>query len=149
MTGNELGNKYALAALRQRRAELLGEAVALEQQARWKRSQLEHLDATLVLFGIGDPNQIKAVKPYKRIALFKQGELSQAVRDALRRGGRPMRLSEVVDSILADLGQGKAAVPAMRHRVRASLNYLEHVKKAVVKSGRGAKVMWSAQRVDD
>jgi hypothetical protein len=140
---NELGNRYALSAMKNRRAELAGEIAALEKQAAWKRSQLAHLDATLVLFGEGDPDAIKAVKPYKRIPLFKQGELSQTVRDALRRAGKPLSLGEVVAAVMADMGQSKGAIPAMRHRVRASLDYLLRHKASVTKAGRGKGVTWA------
>ena len=73
---NENGNKYALAALRDKRATLAGEIAQLDKQAKWKRDQLEHVDATLALF---DPDyrvgSIAAKKPYRHIKLFKQGEL--------------------------------------------------------------------------
>jgi hypothetical protein len=103
----DLGNKYAVAALRNKRAVLAGEIAKLEKTLEWKRHQLVHLDATLALFGEGDPDSIKPVKPYKRIALFKQGELSQHVRESLRRGGKPMLLSEVVESVVKELGTMK------------------------------------------
>ena len=138
---NELGNKYALAALKHRRASLAGEIVSLEKQAAWKRSQLAHVDATLAVFGESDPDAIRPVKPYKRIALFKQGELSQHVRDALRRAGKPVRLNDVVEAVTADLGHDRSAMPALRHRVRASLQYLMR-KKTVAKTGRGSTVRW-------
>jgi hypothetical protein len=45
--------------------------------------------------------------------------------------------------ITAELGHGEEAIPAMRHRVRASLQYLSREKRAVQKHGRGSKVTWS------
>jgi hypothetical protein len=57
MEGN--GNKYALAALKYKRASLAGEIVSLEKTLAWKRSQLEKLDATLDLFGESEPHRIK------------------------------------------------------------------------------------------
>jgi hypothetical protein len=140
---NELGNKYALAALRHKRATLAGELTVLEKQAEWKRQQLVHVDATLAVFGEADPSAIKGVKPYKRIALFKQGELSRHVIDALRRGGRPMRLAEIVEAVTADLGHGREAIPALRHRIRASLQYHLREKQAVTKAGNGQRVTWA------
>ena len=138
-----LGNKYALAALRHKRAVLAGELVTLEKQAAWKRQQLAHVDATLGVFGEADPDAIKPVKPYKRIALFKQGELSRHVIDALRRGGKPMRLAEIVEAVTADLGHGRAAIPALQHRVRVSLQYLLRAKEKVAKAGNGQRVTWA------
>lgn len=140
MTPN--GNKYALAALKHKRASLAGEIASLEQSVAWKRSQLEKLDATLELFGEGDPDKIKPVKPYKRVPLFKQGELAQLVRDALRKAAKPLTLSQVVANVTAELGHGEEAIPAMRHRVRASLQYLQREKGTVTKSGNGTRVLW-------
>jgi hypothetical protein len=37
----------------------------------------------------------------------------------------------------------KEAIPAMRHRVRASLQYLSREKHSVAKQGSGSKVTWS------
>jgi len=101
------------------------------------------VDATLAIFGAGDPDKIKPVKPYKRIPLFKQGELARLVRDALRRGVKPLTLSQVVANVTAELGHGEEAIPAMRHRVRASLQYLLRDKGAVQKHGSGSRVTWS------
>src|SRR2546423_11692008 len=81
------GNQYALAALRHKRATLAGEIVSLEKSLAWKQRQLEHVDATLAIFGDIEPDRVKPVKPYKRVTLFKQGELARLVRDALRRAG--------------------------------------------------------------
>ena len=95
------------------------------------------------MFGEPDPARIPAaVKPYKRILLFKQGDLSQAVRDALRRGGNPMALGEMVVAVTAQIGASRAAIPAMRHWVRASLQYLPGLGK-VAKAGRGSRVTWA------
>jgi hypothetical protein len=143
MGKSPLGNKYALAALKHKRASLSGEIVSLENTLAWKRSQLEKLDATLDLFGESEPHTIKPVKPYKRVPLFKQGELARLVRDALRRAGKPLTLSQVVANVTAELGHGEEAIPAMRHRVRASLQYLSRTKHSVAKHGSGSRVMWS------
>ncbi|HEX3652773.1 MAG TPA: hypothetical protein VHU18_08115 [Rhizomicrobium sp.] len=137
------GNKYALAALKHKRASLAGEIVSLEKSLAWKRSQLEHVDATLAIFGEADPDKVKPVKPYKRIALFKQGELAQLVRDALRKAAKPLTLSQVVANVTAELGHGEEAIPAMRHRVRASLQYLSREKHSVTKQGNGSRVLWT------
>lgn len=69
------GNQYGIAALRYRRGLLAGEINQLEAQIRFKKKQIEQLDGALHLIG-QDPNTVPQVKHYKRIALFKQGELS-------------------------------------------------------------------------
>jgi hypothetical protein len=139
----ELGNRYALTTLRRRRAELAGEIASLEKSAAWKRTQLAHVDAALELLGSEEPDKIRPVKPYKRIALFKQGELSQAVRDVLRRAGKPMRTPEIAAAVVIAIGADDRALPAMTSRVRASLEYLTKHKGSVVKLGDRLKTTWA------
>jgi hypothetical protein len=89
MTDN--GNKYALAALKERRAAIDGELRQCEQRLRHLRSMLEHVDATLSLFDPdGNPKAIKAKRPYRRVKLFSDGALGRHVLNAMRKGGRLM-----------------------------------------------------------
>ncbi len=123
---NDTGNRYALAALRDKRATLAGEIAQLDKQAKWKREQLGHVDATLAIF---DPNyregSIPAKKPYRHIKLFKQGELGRLILDSLRRAGRPLPTAEVVTAVMAAGRQSESARPALSGRVRGNLAYLE------------------------
>ncbi len=85
------GNRYALHALRERRAAIDGELRQCEQRLRHLREMLGHLDATLSLFDPeGNPKAIKPKKPYRRVKLFSSGALSRHILDAMREGGRPM-----------------------------------------------------------
>jgi hypothetical protein len=143
------GNQYAVGALKHKRATLAGEIASLQASIDHKRRQLEHVDATLAIFGEADPDKIKPVKPYKRVPLFKQGELARLVRDALRRARKPLTLSQVVANVTAELGHGEEAIPAMRHRVRASLQYLWREKRCVAKHGKGTRVIWSLTEQPD
>ncbi len=129
-------NKYALAAIRERRAELSGEITSLESRLRHLRCSLVHVDATLRMFAPdADPEEIRAKKPYRRTKLFGAGKLNRLILGALRRGERPMTTAEVVDSIVAELGYGEDAKAGMRNRVRANLQYLSRVRGRVVKVG--------------
>ena len=140
----DLGNQYALAALRERRAEMAGEITTLERQLRHLRESLVHIDATRRLFNPdADPSTIPAKRPYKRVKLFGQGKLNRIILDALRKGGRPMTTLEVVASIVADLGYGEEAAKGMKNRVRANLLYLAKVRGSVVKEGERAKARWT------
>jgi hypothetical protein len=85
------------------------------------------------------------VKPCKRIALFKQDELSGAVRSALRIAGKPLRTAEMVEAVTAGLGHDATAYPAMRHRVTDSLQYLLRDKAAVTKTSKGRAVRWAVR----
>ncbi len=84
------GNRYALHALRERRASIDDELRECERRMRYLKEMLGHLDATLGLFDPeGNPKAIKAKRPYKRVKLFGAGKLNRLILDAMRRGERP------------------------------------------------------------
>lgn len=139
---NELGNKYALAALRERRAETSGEIMQLESRIRSLRASLVHLDASLALL---DPDRDpKAIpnKRTKRVKLFGQGKLNRMVMDAMREGARPMTTLEITEAICAKLSYGEAAKASMRNRVRANLLYLWKVRGQISKEGQRETAVW-------
>lgn len=142
MKQTALGNRYALSALTHKRAQLAGELRSLENQAKWKRQQLEAVDATLSVFGHADPAAIKPVKAYQRIHLFKQGELCRLVREALRESGKPMSAAAVAMAVTKKLGHGESAYPAMRKRIDSSLAYLWRERREVLKAGHYTGVRW-------
>jgi hypothetical protein len=79
---NENGNRYAIAALRERRAALDGEIKECDRKLRYLREAIGHIDATLSLFDPnGDPKEITAKRPYKRVKLFASGKLGRLVLD--------------------------------------------------------------------
>src|SRR5918994_2165496 len=108
-------NKYAFAALREKRAELTGQIKTLERQIKAHKAELVHLDATMRLF---DPTfDPRTVKPGKaaRIHLFKQGELGRLILDALRRANGPLSTAAVASAVAEAIGQPEArAVIARR-----------------------------------
>jgi hypothetical protein len=141
---NDLGNKYAVAALREKRAKIAGEIVQLKKQLAWKQEQLANVDKTLPLFDPDcDPATIPAKRTYTRVHLFKQGELTGSILDALREAGSPLAAADVVSAVLAATGAGEAARKGMAHRVRASLQYLDRERKMVTKEGKGRAVTWA------
>lgn len=139
---NELGNKYALAALRERRGELSGEIIHLESRLRSLRQSLGHLDASLAIL---DPDRdvrlIPAKRP-RRVKLFGHGKLNRMVLDAMREGARPMTTLEITEAICAKLSYGEQAKASMRNRVRANLLYLWKVRDCVAKKGERQTAQW-------
>jgi hypothetical protein len=118
-------HRYALHALKERRALLDGEMRECERKLRYLRETLTHLDATLALFDPeGNPKAIKAKRPYKRVKLFGAGKLSRLILDALRKAGRPLSAPEVTAAVVAELDYGTDAAAGMATRVRATLIYL-------------------------
>jgi len=63
---NELGNKYALAALKDQRARLAGEIASLKKRLAWAEDHIRHVDASLQLLDPQlFPNLIPAKRPQK------------------------------------------------------------------------------------
>jgi hypothetical protein len=138
----ETTHQYALAVLKERRAEVAGEITQLESQLRHLRDSLVHLDGTLRLFAPDyDPKSAKAKRPYKHVKLFGQGKLNRLVLDALRKAGRPMTTAEIRRRC-AELGCGPEAAQGMRNRVRSNLLYLAKARGSVVKEGERETAVW-------
>ncbi len=140
---NDNGNRYALHALRERRAAIDGELHQCEQRLRHLREMLGHLDATLSLFDPdGNPKAIKAKRPYKRVKLFGAGKFNRVILDAMRKGDRPMTALEIVAAVVAELKFREDAAKGMKSRVRSSLLYLWKVRGSVVKEGERETAVW-------
>ncbi|HEV2653247.1 MAG TPA: hypothetical protein VGU69_18430 [Rhizomicrobium sp.] len=139
---NDLGNKYALAALKDKRATLAGEIADLKKQVAWRIEALSHVDASLHLLDPqANPNGIPLKRPRRRVKLFRQGELGNLIRDALRRAGKPVGLKEIVTALLEAGGHGESARAALTPRVRGNLAYLEKAG-TVSKTGQATTAKW-------
>lgn len=141
---NELGNRYALAALKDKRATLAGEIAALKKQLAWKAEQLAHVDATIAVFDPAyDAATQKLKRPRKRVKLYRQGELSRSVIDVLRRAGKPLSTPEIVSRLMEAQGHGEDARNALTPRVRSNLQYLHRQRGTVEKVGTGRNCLWA------
>jgi hypothetical protein len=111
---NELSDKRAQAALRERRAAIAGEITQPDRHLRHLREPIRRLDATLRLIDPnGDPKAIVGERLDKRVKPCGAGKLNRLILDALRRGERPMTTDEIVSSIVAGLGDGPDAAKGM------------------------------------
>lgn len=142
---NENGNRYALAALKEKRASLAGEIESFKQQIAYREKQLEHVDACIGVFEPGaNPEAIPNKRPAKRVKLFRQGELNRLILDALRQAhGKPQSTAQVVTAVLTAQGHQESARPALAPRVRGNLQYLSRGKGSVVKSGNARSTKWA------
>src|SRR5205809_505456 len=69
---NDKGNRYALSALKNRRAPFASEIVSLERQMRHCKESLVHVDATLRLLDESiDIDAIPNKRPPRRVKLFR------------------------------------------------------------------------------
>jgi hypothetical protein len=122
---NEKGNRYAIAALKDRRATLAGEIETFKQGIRDRQEQLSHLDATLRVLDPEYRSDTIAPKRLRRVKLFGGGELNRLIQDALRRAdGKPLSVPQIADRIIEAKGYGREAKPSLIRRVRANLSYL-------------------------
>jgi len=137
------GDRYALSALKNRRATIASEIVSLERQMRHCKEALVHVDATLRLLDESiDIDAIPNKRPPRWVKLFRQGELGRMILDALRNADRPLATAEIVTALLEAGGHGDSARRAVGGRVRGNLAYLERRGK-VDKSGNGIGARWS------
>lgn len=139
-------NDYCLSGLVEKRAELAGEAAALERRLAELRASLGHLDATILLFDPGHrPGGIPPKRPPPAPGPFGHGELTRLVYGLLWEAGAPLDAATVAARVIAAKGldAGDAALAAdVRERVRDALR-----KKAGTVPRRmtldGGGVKWS------
>jgi hypothetical protein len=75
-TTRSRGDRYALTALKNKRATLASEIIHFERQIRHRRKLLLHVDATLKLLNPDlDASNIPNKRISTRVKLFRQGEL--------------------------------------------------------------------------
>ena len=140
---NDLSNKYALAALKRKRAAFAGEILDYKKKIKWREEQLKHLDATIRVFEPDfDIESIPASRPQKRVKLFRQGELGRMLLDALRKADEPLSSREIAAEVIQAMGHSESSLPAMAQRVRSNLSYHEKQTGRVVKVGKGADAKW-------
>lgn len=141
-TTRSRGDRYAISALRNKRATIAAEIVQIERQLRHRKESLVHVDATLRLL---DPSIETAAIPNKRlprrVKLFRQGELGRLILGALRKAEGPLSTHQIASVVLAAGGHGEAARPTVTPRVRGNLAYLDRRAK-VTKSGNGRSAHW-------
>jgi hypothetical protein len=137
------GDRYALSALKHKRASIASDIVETERKLRHLKESLVHVDATLLLLDPeANPEGIRNKRPVKRIKLFRQGELGRMILDALRDAPGELSTAEIVSALLVAGGHGESARRTMAPRVRGDLAYLGR-RRLVVKSGNGKTTRWS------
>jgi hypothetical protein len=103
---NEKGNRYAIHALKDRRATMAGEIVQMKEGIAYREEQLTHLDAVL---REPDPSYMDTLPPKKlrRVKLFDNGELNRLIADALRRTEKALASHDIADAICEAKGYGR------------------------------------------
>lgn len=142
-TSRSRGDRYALSALRNKRASLASEIVQLERQLRHRKEALGHVDATLRLLDPSvDIDAIPSKRIVKRIKLFRQGELGRLIVGVLRDADTPISTQAITTAILRAGGHKESARRTMSGRVRGNLAYLARNRK-VTKDVDENGVVWT------
>lgn len=139
---NEKGNRYAIHALKDRRATLAGEIVQMKEGVRYREKQLCHLDAVLRELDPSYRADTLPPKKLRRVKLFGNGELNRLIADSLRRADDPLSSAEIAGAIVESKGYGRESIHALTPRVRANLSYLLR-KGRVSKTGDRLTARWT------
>ena len=137
---NERQRRYAINALKERRAEIDGEIEACRRCLENLTEAIVHLDASIALLDpTYDAASVRPKRPYRQARLFGGRKLTGLILDALRRAERPLATQEVVSAI-AEMNGGNAA-PNVAKQVRMALRYLAK-RGAVAKEGERKTARW-------
>jgi hypothetical protein len=99
---NERSNRYAINALKERRAEIDGEIEACRRRVETLTEAIIHLDASLALLDpTYDAASVRPKRPYRQVRLFGGRKLTSLILDALRRAERPLSTQEAVSAVTA------------------------------------------------
>lgn len=135
---NEKSNKYAIGALKRRRAEIDGELEACRRRVESLTEAIVHLDASIALLDPSyDAASVRPKRTYRQARLFGGKKLTSLILDALRRAERALATQEVV----AAIADGNASAPNVRKRIGMALRYLAK-RGAVVRGGERRAATW-------
>ena len=134
---------HVMHALRNKRAELAGTLIQLEQQLVRQRADLTHLDATMRLFDPDiQPREIPSKQRRPHSAWFRHGECLRLIYDELRDASQPMTTRELTERIVR-----VKAIPADDDRSRelmqkTLLSSLNRAKETIARIESGGVVSW-------
>ena len=134
---------HVMHALRNKRAELAGTLIQLEQQLVQQRADLTHIDATMRLFDPNiQPDEIHPKRGRRHSAWFRHGECLRLIYDELRDAPEPMTTRELTERIM----RGKA-IPVDDDRCRelmqkTLLGSLNRAKETIARIESGGVVSW-------
>jgi hypothetical protein len=134
---------HVMSALRNKRAEMAGTVVQLEQQLVRQRADLSHLDATMRLFDPDiRPNEIRPRQRRARSTWFHHGECLRLIYDELRDAPQPMTTRQLAERIMRN-----KAIPAADDRSRdlvqkTLLGSLNRAKQTIARIETAGVVSW-------
>ena len=141
-----MAESHVVSALVDKRAELAGQIVRVEQQLGQFRADLIHIDATIRLFApdlVPETIQSKVIR--RRDGWFESGEVKRRVLDTLRRSDQPMATPGLVRAVMSERGldpADRSAFAKVQSKVGANLRQLAARGVLIRSTGRHGTVLW-------
>jgi len=137
---------YVLTGLVKRRAEIAGEIDAAQDKLRALIKDLEHIDATLLIF---DPQiQIQAIKP-KTLRppedWSHRGQMTRLILNVLRQAMQPYTTRDIAVQIMSERALDQddlRLVRLMAKRCGVALRGLRDKKTVIATQGPGQFMLW-------
>jgi hypothetical protein len=141
-----MAESHVVSALVDKRAELAGQIVRIEQQLGQFRADLIHIDATIRLFAPTlEPDTIKAKVIRRRNDWFEPREVKRRVLDTLRRSDQPMAAPGLVRVVMSERGldpADRSVFAKIQLKVGANLRQLASRGVLIRSTGKNGAVLW-------
>ena len=141
-----MAESHVVSALVDKRAELAGQIVRIEQQLGQVRADLVHIDATIRLFAPKlEPETIQPRVIRRRDDWFEAGEVKRRVLDTLRRSDQPMAAPGLVRAVMSERGldpADRSVFAKVQLKVGANLRQLAARGVLIRSTGKHGAVLW-------
>lgn len=137
-----LAEAHVIYALRDKRSELAGMVIRLEQELVEHRASLTHLDATMRLFDPDiRPEEIRPRQQRARNAWFRPGECLRLIYDVRRDASQSLTTRELAERVM----DAKAIPADDRQRAliqKTILGSLNRAKQTIERTETGGVIKW-------
>src|ERR1700722_6512032 len=142
-----MAESHVVSALVDKRAELAGQIVRIEQQLGQFRADLVHVDATIRLFAPAlEPETIQAKVIRRRDGWFETGEVKRRVLDTLRRSDQPMAAPGLGRVVMIEKGLDPPDRPSFaKVQLKVGFNLRQLASRGVLirSTAKQGTVLWS------
>jgi hypothetical protein len=140
-----MADPHVISALREKRAELSGELIAVEKRILQLREDISSLDRTIRVFDpTAEPHAIRPVLRRKKPTLIPRGQCSRAVLDILRHAECPMTAREIAGQLTAGYQIDASNIEAMNALIAKVRNTLTR-QKGLASEVRGDAKAWRVE----
>ena len=138
-----MAEPHVISAFRDKRSELAGMVRQLEQQLAQQRSNLAHVDATMLLFDPDiRPSNIRPRQQRQRNAWFRPGECLRLIYDELRDANQPVSTRELTEQIMRSKTMTAADQRSRDLIQKTILSSLNRSRKTIARSQGDGVVCW-------